>query len=185
MAANTKTSVEGVLLPFDLIKNEIISLCKKGETGDLSIFTEEKHAAVISFHNGKIVGLRYRISRGKDALRLIQAISKGKIKFQKSGSNPIQGGSMDIPSTAEILKLFGVGVGVGVQNDTVQKPLKKSLKKILVVEDSATQRKVICRMLRQNEYDISEASDGYQALEKVDEIRPDLILLDIIMPGID
>ena len=181
MAGNAKASAEGVLLPFDLIKNEIISLCEKGETGDLSIFTEEKHAAVVSLFNGEIVGLRYRISRGKDALRLIQAISKGKMKFQKSGSNPVQGGSMDIPSTIEILKLFGVGV----KNNTAQKPLKKSLKKILVVEDSATQRKVICRMLRQNDYDISEASDGYQALEKVDEFKPDLILLDIIMPGID
>ncbi|MCK4706888.1 MAG: hypothetical protein KAT90_15545, partial [Gammaproteobacteria bacterium] len=133
MAGNMKASTEGVLLPFELIKNEILSLCQKGETGDLSIFTEEKHAAVVSFFNGEIVGLRYRISRGKDALRLIQAISKGKMKFQKSGSNPVQSGSMDIPSTAEILKLFGAGAGAGAKDNATQKPLKKSLKKILVV----------------------------------------------------
>ena len=171
------------LIPFDQIKNEIISLCEAGKTGDLRIFTEDKHAAVINLHEGEIIGLRYRISRGNDALELIKGINKGKIQFQKSGSGINLGGSMDLPSTAEILKLLGIEKAANAEQ--VVKSASKAQKKILVVEDSATQRKVICRMLAQNGYDILEAGDGYEALAKIDEDKPDLILLDIIMPGID
>ncbi len=62
---------------------------------------------------------------------------------------------------------------------------KNQGKKILIVEDSHTQRIIICRMLRQNGYDIVEASEGYEALGQLDKEKPDLILLDALMPGID
>ena len=168
---------EQELLPIDQIKSELLSLCAKSRSGDFCLFTEEKHAAVISINEGKIVGLRYRISRGNDALRLIKDISKAKIKFKKNLSGANQVATTDIPSTEEILKSLGVEVG----GSTV----KKSCNKILVVEDSRTQRAVICRMLKQNGYDTIEASDGYEALDKLDKERPNLILLDIVMPGID
>ncbi len=171
------------LIPFEQIKDEIISLCEAGQTGDLRIFTEDKHAVVINLCEGEIVGLRYRISRGNDALRLIKGITKGKIQFQKSGSGTTMRATSDIPSTAEILKLLGIEKKVDAEK--AAKPAPKVQKKILVVEDSATQRKVICRMLAQNGYDITEAGDGYEALAKIDVDKPDLILLDIIMPGID
>lgn len=179
MTCNTETCKDRDLLTFNEIKNEIISLCTNGKSGDLCLFTEEKHAAVISLFEGKIVGLRYRISRGNDALRLIKSISKAKMKFQKSNTSTNQMGLMDIPSTQDILKILGVEL----KDNTVQE--QEKAKKILVVEDSRTQRKVICRMLIQNGYQIAEANDGYEALAKLDETKPDLILLDIIMPGID
>ena len=56
---------------------------------------------------------------------------------------------------------------------------------ILVVEDSAVTRKVISMTLSQNGYSIIEAKDGLEALAKLNEKKPDLMLLDIIMPGID
>lgn len=57
--------------------------------------------------------------------------------------------------------------------------------KILVVEDSATTRNVITRMLTSEGYEVVEAKDGIEAISKFPEAEPDLILLDIIMPGID
>ena len=179
MTCNTDTYKDRDLLTFNEIKNEIISLCANGKSGDLCLFTEEKHAAVISLFEGKIVGLRYRISRGNDALRLIKSISKAKMKFQKSATSTNQMGLTDIPSTPEILKILGVEL----KNNTVQE--QEKAKKILVVEDSRTQRKVICRMLSQNGYQTAEANNGYEALTQIYETKPDLILLDIIMPGID
>jgi twitching motility two-component system response regulator PilG len=58
-------------------------------------------------------------------------------------------------------------------------------KKILVVDDSPTTRKVVVLTLRQKGYKIMEARDGLDALSKIDAERPDLILLDIILPKMD
>lgn len=58
-------------------------------------------------------------------------------------------------------------------------------KKILVVEDSPTTRKVIVLSLKQKGYAMVEAGDGLEALGKINEERPDLVLLDIILPKMD
>ncbi len=58
-------------------------------------------------------------------------------------------------------------------------------KKILVVEDSPTTRKVISITLGQKGYEIIEARDGLEALSRLSEAPPDLILLDIVLPKMD
>jgi len=58
-------------------------------------------------------------------------------------------------------------------------------KKILVVEDSPTTRKVITITLSQNGFETIEARDGLEALSRLNETCPDLILLDIILPKMD
>ncbi len=68
-------------------------------------------------------------------------------------------------------------------DSTVHKASEK--KKILVVEDSPTTRKVISITLGQRGYDIIEARDGLEALSRLNEERPDLVLLDIILPKMD
>ncbi len=66
------------------------------------------------------------------------------------------------------------------------KPVEQTTKKkILVVEDSPTTRKVVVLTLKQKGYTLVEAQDGLEALSKIDEERPDLILLDIILPKMD
>ncbi len=58
-------------------------------------------------------------------------------------------------------------------------------KKILIIEDDKFLRQLIVRKLTEEGYDISEAVDGEEGVKKVKEIMPDLILLDLILPGID
>ncbi len=58
-------------------------------------------------------------------------------------------------------------------------------RKVLVVEDSSTTRKVITITLSQRGYEIIEARDGLEALSRLNEEKPDLILLDIILPKMD
>lgn len=58
-------------------------------------------------------------------------------------------------------------------------------RKILVVEDSSTTRKVIVIKLTQEGYDVIEAADGLEALSRLNEEKPHLILLDIILPKMD
>jgi twitching motility two-component system response regulator PilG len=61
----------------------------------------------------------------------------------------------------------------------------KGKKKVVVVEDSATTRKVISITLNQRGYDVIEARDGIEAVSIISEEKPDLILLDIILPKMD
>jgi CheY-like chemotaxis protein len=60
-----------------------------------------------------------------------------------------------------------------------------SAKKILVVDDSDVTRKLIAKLLIQDGYAVLEAENGMAAFARLNEESPDLILLDIVMPGID
>jgi CheY-like chemotaxis protein len=58
-------------------------------------------------------------------------------------------------------------------------------KKILIVDDDLETVKLIGLMLERQGYDISAAQSGTQALAKVQESNPDLIVLDVMMPDMD
>ncbi len=57
--------------------------------------------------------------------------------------------------------------------------------RVLVVDDSATVRRVVVHTLSRAGYDISEAEDGRAALERLTHETPDLILVDDVMPHMD
>lgn len=56
---------------------------------------------------------------------------------------------------------------------------------ILIVDDDALVREVLHDFLDSQGYQIGFAQNGYEALDKVAELLPDLILLDVMMPGMD
>jgi DNA-binding response OmpR family regulator len=58
-------------------------------------------------------------------------------------------------------------------------------KNILIVEDDDFFRELIAKRLSSEGYDISEAIDGEQGMEKIKEGNVDLVILDILLPGID
>lgn len=60
-----------------------------------------------------------------------------------------------------------------------------SEKSILVVDDERTIREVLRRYLERDGYRVREAADGQAALEAVQEEAPDLIVLDLMLPGVD
>ncbi len=57
------------------------------------------------------------------------------------------------------------------------------MKRVLIVEDQADIRKLIHMTLEFEAYEIHEAADGAQGLRLASALRPDLILLDVMMPG--
>jgi len=57
--------------------------------------------------------------------------------------------------------------------------------RILVVDDEERNRRLLIAMLEAEGYTASEAADGTQALELARQSPPDLVLLDIMMPGVD
>ncbi|MFN4366773.1 MAG: Hpt domain-containing protein [Acinetobacter sp.] len=56
---------------------------------------------------------------------------------------------------------------------------------VMIVDDSVTVRKVTSRLLERQGYDIVTAKDGVDAIEQLENVRPDLMLLDIEMPRMD
>lgn len=72
-----------------------------------------------------------------------------------------------------------------VPEETVDAIAAPKQKMVLVVEDSPTTRKVISITLSRKGYRVMEAVDGLEALSKISEERPDLIMLDVILPKMD
>lgn len=58
-------------------------------------------------------------------------------------------------------------------------------KKILIVDDSLTARHFLADMLVKEGYEVIAAEDGDQAIAKAKKDMPDLILMDVVMPGIN
>lgn len=63
--------------------------------------------------------------------------------------------------------------------------MKKGQKKILVIDDNPGMLKVLDKWLKVAGYDVAEAWDGRMGLEITRREKPDLILLDILMPNMD
>lgn len=57
--------------------------------------------------------------------------------------------------------------------------------KILVIDDEIKLRETICELLSFVGYDVLQAQDGKEGLDKVNEFEPDLIVCDIMMPILD
>lgn len=58
-------------------------------------------------------------------------------------------------------------------------------RKILVVDDNQDNRELVVKVLKKHGYRTSEAVDGEEALALAEKERPDLILMDISLPGLD
>lgn len=56
---------------------------------------------------------------------------------------------------------------------------------ILIVEDDKFLRELISQKLAKENFNVSEAVDGEDGIKKIKEEKPNLILLDLILPGID
>lgn len=57
--------------------------------------------------------------------------------------------------------------------------------KILIADDELRLRKVVTLHLKKSGFEVVEASNGQQALDVVESVNPDIIVLDIMMPEVD
>ena len=56
---------------------------------------------------------------------------------------------------------------------------------VLIVDDSPTEVHVLTTILERNGFTVSVASSGEEGVEKAKEIIPDLVLMDVVMPGMN
>jgi twitching motility two-component system response regulator PilH len=56
---------------------------------------------------------------------------------------------------------------------------------VLIVDDSPTEQHVIARLLEKNGFETIVANDGEEAISIAEQSRPDVILMDVVMPGMN
>ncbi len=56
---------------------------------------------------------------------------------------------------------------------------------VLIVDDSPTEIHAYQQMLERHGYKVESATDGEASLQKASEVKPDVILMDIVMPGMN
>ena len=59
------------------------------------------------------------------------------------------------------------------------------MRKILVVDDDPSVRALVRDVLEMEGYEVALAEDGFAALRRVEAARPDCVVLDVMMPGMD
>ncbi|CAG0910386.1 unnamed protein product, partial [Cyprideis torosa] len=57
--------------------------------------------------------------------------------------------------------------------------------KVMVIDDSKTIRRTAESLLKKQGYEVFTAVDGYEALSKIAEHKPDIIFVDVLMPRLD
>jgi twitching motility two-component system response regulator PilH len=57
------------------------------------------------------------------------------------------------------------------------------IKTILIIDDSPTERHILTQLLLGGGYEISTAESGEEGIERAKQIKPNLILMDVVMPG--
>ncbi len=60
-----------------------------------------------------------------------------------------------------------------------------AMTQILIVDDSPTEIHVLRKMLEKNGFEVLEAGSGAEGIEISKRIRPDLVLMDVVMPGLN
>jgi len=56
---------------------------------------------------------------------------------------------------------------------------------VLIVDDSPTEQHVFCQSLEQHGYDTVVANDGEEAIALAEQVQPDVIIMDVVMPGMN
>jgi twitching motility two-component system response regulator PilH len=56
---------------------------------------------------------------------------------------------------------------------------------VLIVDDSPTEQHVFCQTLERHGYDTVVANDGEEAIEMAVQVRPEVIVMDVVMPGMN
>ncbi|OAJ56089.1 hybrid sensor histidine kinase/response regulator [Paraburkholderia ginsengiterrae] len=151
------------------------------EVQDTGIGIEEAHLETIFRPFEQVSDAQHRV--GGTGLGL--AISRQLVR--------LMGGEIHVESRrgAGSIFSFELNVPVVAPQATAVPPewtasgYKGARKTVLVVDDIAANRAVAVDMLEQLGFDMVEAGDGLEALEKAKALRPALILMDVVMPGMD
>lgn len=168
--------------------------------GDIHIIGDEARWGKISFRDSEIVSLVYADLPGVPALSEMGKLNQIRVLYRPvsvqsdtSESEENRNKKLFVKasiSTEEFFSFFEQKYPDAVSkciNTLKTKTLVDDLlnQTIMVIDDSAISRKMISRPLIEGGYSIIEANDGFDGLGKIQKHTPDLVIIDLIMPGID
>ena len=170
--------------PFSEAVENLKRLCFEQRTGTFYMRTDQGHAATITISKGKIIEVFHLMQGSMKAVQLLREVKKAFFFFKSDLTKRDDPKVFfeRLPSNEVIFNELEKGL-VGLQNDATVVELRP--KKILVVEDSGMARKMVVDTLVKENYSVFEAVDGEEAVAMVEEVKPDLVLLDLILPKLD
>ncbi len=168
-------------------------LVEQQSSGHVVLMTEAGDWGKLTLTKGEIRAITLGIYRGPQVLEHLQSMTSIKYLFRPARDNdepkrPQSPGSGRMDNERffyffdYILPKIGLGSTPLSTRDEDKFP---ALAKILVVDDSAMARKVVVNYLVAAHFNVVEAKDGFEALGQLEQEQPDLIVLDLIMPGMD
>jgi type II secretory ATPase GspE/PulE/Tfp pilus assembly ATPase PilB-like protein len=104
---------------------------------------------------------------------------------RRSGGHPVvverrrTSGATEAPTAAALAGEFDL------IDPVVAPPRRGPNAKVLLVDDEEQLRKVMRDLLEREGYEVEEAADGVEALDQVDRHAPDIVVLDLNLPGLD
>lgn len=63
--------------------------------------------------------------------------------------------------------------------------MSREIRRVLIIDDSPTERFLLTQILFANNFEVLIAENGEDGLAKARELQPDLILMDVVMPGMN
>src|SRR5262249_16888279 len=72
---------------------------------------------------------------------------------------------------------------VNAGKKAISRPMASA--RVVIVDDEPNLIKFVSQNLRARGYDVADASNGLEGVERVKEYKPDLVILDLNMPGMD
>ena len=189
----TETSAELVTCPYCKAKNEQQEfVCNECHTmltlSDLEMLLAhqgaDKHTLQYALEEMEAAGEQYELDA--EELKML-AIGHINLKHLRLGLAYLQDAHKLTPNDVLLssqVNALAIRLAEIEEQENIHSSTPKN-RKILVVDDSATVRKLISAKLSKSGHEVLCAMDGIEALEKINEIMPDLILLDINMPRMD
>lgn len=178
---------------LDILK-QLRELCQERQTGIMIVVRSDKRGLLEFFvDQGRISDIVCQRLHGVEALQLAKEVTSGRYSFTARRTPARQRDLVDLPPNEEIFYQLGLPLDALGISQKSQEPVASAVpeqqevqrKKILVVDDSSLTRKIVAKTLMDQGYAVIEAEDGEHALSQVRDERPDLLLLDLIMPGMD
>jgi type II secretory ATPase GspE/PulE/Tfp pilus assembly ATPase PilB-like protein/CheY-like chemotaxis protein len=186
--ANTGFRGRFAITEIMVMTPELEALIGSGATADRITIAARTQGMRSLFESGLRHLLRGNTSL--DELLRVTDVPSDHVRDKNRTEPPAKPGGK--PSTGAVAETPGAAPAPGhdVAFDLIDEPLdlgdaRDGKGTILLVEDEDQLRRVMKDLLEREGYSIVEAADGVQALEQVDRHNPDVILLDLNLPGMD
>ena len=181
--------------PIAEILRRLHELCEEHQTGIMIIVRSDRRGLLEFFvDQGRISDIVCRRQHGAEALKLAKEVTSGRYSFTARRTPARQRDLADLPSNEEIFYQLGLPLEtLGIKQEIQEAPPEPEAapeeqaakKTVLVVDDSPLTRKIVSKTLLDQGYAVIDAEDGATAVDRVQTEHPDLVLLDLIMPGMD